>query len=303
MEQQALIERKALLVGALTYLIMGAFGWYTFYLSNSDAMLLDGNYNMVNAIASFVGYYVVKIRYRKTKTFPWGQFIYESLYAIIKGILILGILTAAFWENSVKVYDFFVKGKIYEVNTGPIIYMVILSVVLCFGLAYYYQHANKKTGGRSTMLATDTKAALIDGYLSLFGGGSLLLMVYIGKTIAGLTFLQYIGDAMVVLIFEAVMIKEPFHIIKHNFVELAGGQLQSDKEWETIYAKVKSIPATGFEIDNIFISKTGSLILVLIYVKAEASSEGIDDILSYKIHIEQLLKENFENLMVEVIIK
>ncbi|RKE56106.1 cation transporter [Sphingobacterium detergens] len=303
MERQAYIERKALLIGASVYLIMGIFGWFTFYLSHSDAMLLDGNYNMVNAIASFIGYYVVKIRHRKTDTFPWGQFIYESLYALIKGILILGILTAALWENSLKIYDYFSKGKIHEVNTGPIIYMVLLSVILCFGLAFYYKHANRKTGGRSTMLITDTKAALIDGYLSLFGGGSLLLMVYIGKTVPNLAFLQYIGDAMVVLIFEAVMIREPFHIIKQNFIELAGGQLQSDKEWENIYSIVEAVSAKGLEIDKLYITKTGSLYLVLIYMHSEAGSTALDAVINYKVRIEQLLQQHYQNLMVEMVIK
>ncbi|MDR2275980.1 MAG: cation transporter [Sphingobacterium sp.] len=302
MEQQAIIERKALLVGATIYLILGVFGWYTFYRSNSEAMLLDGNYNIVNALASFIGYYVVRIRSRKTETFPWGQFIYESLYALIKGILILGILTAALWENSVKIYDYFVKGKIHEVDTSPIVSMVILSVILSFGLAFYYKNSNKKTGYSSTMLTTDTKAALIDGYLSFFGGGSLLLMVYLGKSFPELTFLQYIGDSLVVLIFEAVMIKEPLHIIKHNFVELAGGQLQSDNEWGYIHDTVQEIPHESFGIKNIYITKTGSLILVLVYITVTDHYFQADETKVFKHQAETILKKSYQNTSVEIIL-
>jgi divalent metal cation (Fe/Co/Zn/Cd) transporter len=306
MNRQGNIERKALLVGAFIYLILGLSGWYTYYSSNSEAMLLDANYNMVNSFASFIGFYVVKIRSKKTATFPWGQFIYESLYALVKGILILGILIAALWENSMKIYAYFLKGKTLVVNTGPILPMIIISVVLSFGLAIYYKSSNKKIENNSTMLTTDTKAAMIDGYLFFFGGGSLLLMLYLGKIIPSLRFLQFIGDALVVLIFEAVMIKEPIHIIKNNFVELAGGQLQSDSEWKEIKDIVTNTPIRHFTISNVYIIKTGSSILILVYISQNSASSFIkrDDIIQFKAsNITQLTKMGYPNVAMELIIQ
>lgn len=175
MIDQAVIERKALLVGASIYLVLGICGWTVYYLSNSEAILLDGNYNMVNAVASLIGFYVTKIKHRKTARFPLGQFIYESLYALIKGILILGILTAAFWENSLKIFNYLTKGEVHEVNTDSLGVYTIVATLLSFGLARFYMSKNRRLNNGSTMLATDTKSALIDGYLSLFAGGSLLL--------------------------------------------------------------------------------------------------------------------------------
>lgn len=302
MNKQGQIEKRALLIGSTIYFLMGASGWYTHYISKSEAMLLEGNYNMVNGLASLIGYYVVQIRHRKTETFPLGQFVYESLYALIKGILILGILTAALWENSIKIYDYFVHSVVHEVNSGPIVYMVILSVILCFSLAYFYHYANRKTGNNSTMLATDKKAALIDGYLSLFGGGSLLLMIYIGKHVHNLEFLQYIGDALVVLIFEMIMIREPFKIIKENFVELAGGQLQSDEDWDYIADTIKQLPRSGFVIDNNYITKVGSMYYVSISITSTNNCVSMEDIAEYKIRVIKVLENTYANLTVEIVI-
>ncbi|MGE8428165.1 MAG: cation transporter [Sphingobacterium sp.] len=302
MKKQAQIEKRALLIGSMIYLIMGSFGWYTHYISKSEAMLLEGNYNMVNALASLIGYYVVQIRHRKTETFPLGQFVYESLYALIKGILILGILTAALWENSVKIYDYFKYSVVHQVNKDPIVYMVILSVLLSFFLAYFYHYSNKQTGNSSTMLATDKKAALIDGYLSIFGGGSLLLMIYIGQNFNGLEFLQYIGDALVVLIFEIIMIREPFKIIKENFVELAGGQLQSDKDCEFISHVVKKDPMNGFNIINNYITKVGSMYVVTIFINPIDNCVSMQEISVYRRRLMKILGARYNNLTIEIVL-
>jgi len=302
MDKQGKIEKRALLVGALTYLTMGIFGWYTHYRSNSEAMLLEGNYNMVNAMASFIGYYVVQIRNKKTETFPWGQYLYESLYALVKGILILGILTAALWENGVKIYDYLFHGKSHEVNTGPIYYMVLLSIILCFSLAAYFRKSNDMTNGNSTMLKTDTKAAMIDGYLSLFGGGSLILMIFLGGKIQRLEFLKYIGDALVVLVFELIMIKEPFHIIKENFIELTGGQINSKKDWDFIQQNIKNQFNETFEISHVYVTKTGSQYLILIYLNTLMDNISYPEVLKFKEQVSLKLRESYYNFNLEIII-
>ncbi|MCL8538635.1 cation transporter [Chryseobacterium gallinarum] len=261
---------------------------------------MEGNYNIVCAVASFIGFYVIRIRNKTTKTFPLGQYIYESLYSLVKGILILGILTAALWENSMKIFNYLTKDEIHEINTAPIGGLVILSVALSFSLVLYFKKQNKKLGYRNSMLTTDTKGAKIDGFLSLFAGGSLLLMIYIGRTFPLVGFLQYIGDALVVLVFELVMIKEPIHIIRQNFVELAGGQLQSEKDRSDIEKMVKSIVPQGFDLDEIYISKTGSLILILLYIKGHDLQPDI--INHYRSRLEKELRLVYSNAAVEILI-
>ncbi|MDR2275795.1 MAG: cation transporter [Sphingobacterium sp.] len=300
-DKQSVIESKAMLMGGMVYLTLGVAAWIVYSLSNSEAILLEGNYNIVNALASFIGFYVVSIKNRSTTTFPLGQFIYEALYSLVKGVLILGILTAALWENGFKIIKFLTRGETHEINTGPIGGLVILSVFLSFGLVRYYKWQNQKIGNRSSMLVTDTKGAIIDGYLSLFAGGSLLLMIYIGRIFPAVSFLQYIGDALVVLIFEIIMIKEPIHIIRQNFVELTGGQMQSEKERRRIIEIVELMPREGFEIQEIYISKTGSLILVLLYISGkDIDPEQINEI--YRPILQKELCQVYAHANVEILI-
>ncbi|TAJ12795.1 cation transporter [Marinilabiliaceae bacterium JC017] len=295
------IERQSLFVGALVYLLMGFCGWIVYYLSHSEALLLDGNYNMVNGIASFFAFYVAKIRAQKTTTFPFGKFIYEALYSLVKGILVLGILVAALWDNSVKIINYFSEGIKHEVNTLPIAFYTIAMVTLCFTLAFYYKQQNKKTGDKSSMLKTDAQTAIIDGMLSGLAGGGLLLCTYLGSIISGWEFLMYIGDAIVVLLFVLIAFKEPFHIIRHNFIELAGGQLQSQKEQDNILNQIQRILSEDFSIENNYISKTGSLYTMLVYVKPK-NEKALRLLTAKRDELRTSMSDKYENTLIELIL-
>ena len=299
MQDRIQTERKALFAGAFVYLTMGICGWIAYYLSNSDALLLDGNYNLVNGIASFVGYYVVKIRSTRTHTFPFGQFIYEALYSLVKGILVLGILVAALWENSVKIIDYFAKGEVHEINPTPIALYTVAMVLLSFGLAYFYKTQNRKINNESSMLKTDATTATIDGLLSGFAGGGLLLFLFIGSKVESLAFLQSIGDSIIVLCFVLFALKEPFHIIRANFLELAGGRLQSKTQHEEITRILEEGVGDQLEVADTYISKTGSMYLVVAYV--QGSVVTTDYLRERRGELMQKLQALFSNVNVELI--
>lgn len=293
-------EKKALLVGAAIYTLMGICGWVAFYLSNSGALLLDGNYNLVNGISSVVGYLVVKIRSQKTATFPFGQYIYESLYSLIKGVLVLGILIASLWENSLKIYEYYAHGTSVEINVQPIAIYTVLMVTLSFGLSFCYRYKNSKIGFASSMLKTDTQTARIDGMLSLFAGGGLLAAMYIGQANEGLEFLVHIGDSLIVLLFIAIAAKEPFVIIRQNFIELAGGQLQSQENQEKIENALKANLPSSIALNKTYITKTGSNYLVVVYFSPEEVSQL--DVGGFKAKIQSELHESFRTLHVAVVV-
>lgn len=145
------------------------------------------------------------------------------------------------------------------------------------------------------------RGAKIDGLLSLFAGGSLLLMIHIGRAFHAVEFLQYIGDALVVLIFEITMIKEPIHIIHQNFVELAGGQLQSKQEREQIIRLIDRVPVSDFVIEEVYISRTGSLLLILLYINGKMlDPEHINS--NYRHILQNELRTVYPNATVEIFI-
>lgn len=80
------------MIGAFANIFMTVIAWITSYYSDSEAIILDGNYSFIMFIGVLVGLKIVRVRSEKTKTFPLGKFFYESLYSFIKGLMILGVL-------------------------------------------------------------------------------------------------------------------------------------------------------------------------------------------------------------------
>jgi predicted Co/Zn/Cd cation transporter (cation efflux family) len=76
---QDLVEKRALSIGAATNLAMATIAWITYWYSNSEAILLDGNYSFIIFVGMGVALAVSRIKSQRTETFPLGQFFYCSV--------------------------------------------------------------------------------------------------------------------------------------------------------------------------------------------------------------------------------
>lgn len=72
-QKQDGVERRALAIGAIGNLSMAGIAWITDWFSNSEAILLDGNYSFIIFIGMGVALAVSRIKSRRTETFPLGQ--------------------------------------------------------------------------------------------------------------------------------------------------------------------------------------------------------------------------------------
>ena len=70
------IEKRTLWITVIVNIIMAAAGWITYDLTGSQAMLLDGNFSFVLALATLIAIYISKIKHKKTKTFPFVSYAY-----------------------------------------------------------------------------------------------------------------------------------------------------------------------------------------------------------------------------------
>lgn len=138
-----LIERKALIVGAATNLFMAFAGWLGYYFSNSQALALDGNFSFVAFITVLLALRVSAIKLNQTTTFPFGQFAYESLFSLVKGLMIIGMLLMALIVNTERVFHYLAGDPVSALDTNVIFIYSIFMVLLCFSLAFYYKKVIK----------------------------------------------------------------------------------------------------------------------------------------------------------------
>ena len=295
------VESNALRIGIFISLLMAIAGWTTYYFSGSEAMLLDGNFSFISVFAGLVAIFISSTKHKKTKTFPFGSYVYEALFVLIKGILILGIILVSGLQNTLKIVAY-LKGKTIEaIVIGPILIYVIVISVLCFVLYFFYKSKNKALNNRSSILQVETKAALIDGFLSL-GIGLVFMIIWLLPANSPFDFLISIVDAIIVLIMCIVFFTLPLKIIRESFIELGGGIIQ-DKA-TTVLAEnaiVDSLPS-NLTKQSIYLSKLGSSYFILVYLSSDTNTIDLSLIEMLKEKIQQVLSHTLTNVKLEIII-
>ncbi len=293
-------ENRALLVGAIANLFMASIAWVTFYFSNSEAILLDGNYSFIMFLGVLVAMKIAAVKAHKTKTFPLGKFFYESLYSFIKGLMILGVLLMSVATAVIRVLMYFTGSgeNIPLLVPEPILYYAFLCVFICYGVSFFYYKQNCAIGHQSILLKTEQKATFVDGTLSLGIGVGIF---FLSQGTNGPSFIPYLADSFFVLILAFLLIKEPLTIIRESVIELAGGTLQDEKKRtlfeETIYAHM----AKSLHVEEIFMSKNGSQYVVLIYITTDKEVYSRHDILKSKDAIMGALKKDHPYLSLDLI--
>ena len=296
------IENKALRIGIFISFLMAIAGWITYYFSGSDAMLLDGNFSFISVFAGLVALIISNRKHRKTKNFPFGSYVYEALFVLIKGILILGVILVSGLQNTLKIIAY-LKGKRFEtVVIEPILIYVIIISILCFVLYFFYKSKNKTIDNKSSILQVETQASLVDGFLSL-GIGLVFMIIWLLPANSSFDFLKSIGDAIIVLIMCLIFFTLPLKIIKESFIELGGGMLQDTAKKEMAEKTIiESLPSNLIK-QSIYISKLGSSYFILVYVSSDTNIIDLSIIETLRKKIQQTLIHIFTNLKFEIIVR
>ena len=295
------IESTALKVGVLVNLIMAIAGWVTYSMTNSDAMLLDGNFSFIAALSLIAAIMIVVVRHNKSETYPFGNYFYESFFVFFKGILILGITIAALFQNSIKIIDFFNGEETQRILPGPIIYYIVLMTILSFGVAYYFGRKNKELGDRSSILDVERKGAILDGFLSMAIGLALYLTALVDEE-SKLNFLLYVGDSFIVVVMCLFLMKMPLGVIKEAFRELGGGVIENDLIKVTIQEKIVKFLPVGFNLKQDYITKLGSSYLVVIYISSETDKISVKDLETYKKTLYESIIADLNTVNIEVVL-
>lgn len=295
------IESTALKVGVAVNIVMAVAGWITYSLTNSDAMLLDGNFSFIAALSLIAAVGIIAVRHNKSETYPFGNYFYESFFVFFKGILILGITISALFQNTIKIINFFNGQEVQRIVSGPIIYYIILMTILCFGVAYFFKRKNKELGNRSSILDVERKGAILDGFLSMAVGLALYLTTMVDEE-SKLNFLLYVGDAFIVVLMCLFLMKMPLGVIKGAFRELGGGVVADDLVKGNIQAKIKKLLPVNYKIKQDYITKLGSSYLVVIYLYSKSDTVSVKHLEAYRKGLYDSLKQDLNTVNIEVVL-
>ncbi len=296
------VETKALRIGIFISLLMAIAGWITYYFSGSDAMLLDGNFSFISVFAGVVAIIISNRKHQKTKTFPFGSYVYEALFVLIKGILILGVVLVSGLQNTLKIITYLEGEHIEAVVIGPILIYVIVISILCFALYFFYKSKNNSINNKSSILQVETKSSLLDGFMSL-GIGLVFMVIWLLPAQSSFDFLKSIGDAIIVLIMCLVFFTMPLKIIRESFIELGGGLLQDTATKEIAEKTIIEALPPNLNKQSIYISKLGSSYFILVYLSSDTNTIDLSNIEALRNKIQQHLINSLTNIKLEIIVR
>jgi len=100
LEQKITTEKKAIKLVMLGDFIMAVFGLVFFYLTRSQAILMDAVYPFVDMVAGLLTLRVVSLMAKQAhQSQPFGYAIFEPVMNFIKGILILLVILVGLYAS------------------------------------------------------------------------------------------------------------------------------------------------------------------------------------------------------------
>ena len=214
-------EQSALTIGKWGNLFMGAAGIIAAWLSNSQALLVDGLFSLIGFAAAVLGARVTKqARREPDNRRPLGYAVDESIFVTFRALSLLGLVAFAVVAAVLNIVTYATGGTIPTLHYGPIVVYFILICVTCLGLALTHRSAWKATGRRSEVLRLEMQAAFFDGMITFAAGVGLSIMPLLKDGPLG--WLSPIGDSVIVIALCGMVVGRYYADFMQGLAELAG---------------------------------------------------------------------------------
>ena len=153
-------ERGALLLSAGSALTVGIVGLAFSLLTGSQAILLDGLFNLSYFVTALLTLRVARLVTRPDdEDFPLGYSYFEPLMNGVKGILILGISAMALFD---AVNSLLTGGR--QIGIGLAIGYGVFATIACSGTGILLRRAHRITG--SPLVGVDAESWTVNGAIS-----------------------------------------------------------------------------------------------------------------------------------------
>jgi cation diffusion facilitator family transporter len=205
-------EISSLWLSIVGTLFMALLGFTFAWLTDSQAILMDGAFSFINGIVAVITLKVARMIQRpEDETFHFGYAHFEPMLNVIKGLLTLVICVFA----AVASVQVILEGG-RQLNAGlPILYAVIASDGCFLVAAIIRRNARQST---SEILQVEAKGWLIDGVLS-----AAVALAFIGMALIlrspWADYARYV-DPVLMLVLILAMAPIPLKIVKDNLLEL-----------------------------------------------------------------------------------
>jgi predicted Co/Zn/Cd cation transporter (cation efflux family) len=289
-------EKKGIKLVLVGDVLMALLGWTFYYLTHSQAILMDGIYPFIDLIAGLltlrVATLISKQAANKTNR-PLGYAVFEPLLNFIKGIMILVVVIFATYA-SVKLI---VNGGHQVVADIAVLYALIASS-LGFGLSYMLYRINMVAD--SALIDVDLKGWLIGAVLSLAVGLAFALSILVEKT--AFAYLVPYTDPVVLLVLIALILPMPLKILKENGMQIIG-RFENTETSQKINKLVNKELADPMFIDfKMRYWQLGRSIYIQLYIQMDPDADfSLKQADEFRNYLYRKLKSEYDYLAIDVV--
>ncbi len=294
------LERRAMILSMIGNLFMGAVGVYAAYLSNSQAILMDGLFSLVGFTAAFLGMRVAANANRQpNKLRPFGYAADEALFVTFRSLTLIGLVLFAMTNAGLAILNYINGHQPAALVFKPMMAyfgVIGLTCVLLWGFHRWSWH---RAGRNSEVLLIESKAAAFDGLITAAAGIGLLGIELLRDGI--LAPVAPIGDSLIVLVLCATVLAPYFKDFIGGLGELAGITAQPQHLAAARRALRPTLQQDGGTLHDLSVSKLGREFTVMVYYDPgrTVSAQSVD---ALALRLQQDLAQTFPLAQVYVIL-
>jgi cation diffusion facilitator family transporter len=264
-KQQQQTEARALRLSAWAYLAMALLGGGYYYLSQSEAILLDGVYSFISLLMTFVAQRVSQlVQTPYTDRFHFGFAHFEPLLNVVRILLILAIAGFAAASAVVALLQ---GGRPLDADSA-VIYGAIAAAG-CLTMAWKQNRAARQAN--SPLLAVDARNWLVDGVLSS-GVAVTFVIAFLLQRSAYADWVPYI-DPLLVIVMIAMMVPVPLKTLGENLRQVLM-QAPDEATQEKIRSRViQAVQPTSEEEVLIRMLPVGRILYLQVFILVPRGTE------------------------------
>ncbi|MCW3783625.1 cation transporter [Defluviimonas salinarum] len=257
-------ELRAMNIGMAGNLFMGAAGILAAYLSNSQAILLDGLFSLIGFLAAYLGKRVSRrVTRQADKWRPIGYSGDEAVFATFRSLSLIGLVLFASLSALLGIADYLRGEPPQELIFEPMVVYFLFIGLTCVLLWGFHYRAWRKTGRVSDVLRIEAQAAAFDALIT--GSAAVgLFGVHIFRD-GFLAPIAPVGDSIVVLFLCVAAVSQYYRDFMSGLGELAGVTAHP-RHIATVRRSVRPVVQddAGALVD-LSVSKFGRQFLVIVY--------------------------------------
>lgn len=261
--QKVIAEKRAIKLVMVGDVIMAVLGLTFFHLTNSQAILMDAVYPLIDLVAALLTLRVVALLTQQaTQSQPFGYAIFEPLLNFIKGILILLVILIGFYAA----LEALLSGGNHIEAEIAVFYSVIATLV---GLVFSYGLSRLNRQAQSSLIDVDVQGWVVGSILSVSVGISFGVAIWL-KGHGYEDWLPY-TDPIVVLILILVILPMPLKVMRDSGLQIlrrgAGAEQVKQVEAE-ILAEMSDgqIPHLALKTRSL---QVGRMVYIQAYIQLE----------------------------------